>query len=149
MLYTQWILNVCYGVIGAPIANFVRQRVDERNQELAERQDFNVAIDPEILSVIKASTAISTQKGNSAMLLKVGSKRRRTKAEMDEFRAQQENQFEAMAAKDEQISALEEELRGSKRKQERAQSYESVMQQMLAAGVLVENIDGTFSVRKE
>ena len=82
--------------------------MDERNAELAERQDFNVAIDPEILDVIQSSTAISTQKGNSAMLLKIGSKRRRTKAEMDEFRAQQANQFEAMAAKDEQIAALQE-----------------------------------------
>ena len=137
-------MNVCFAVIGAPIASFVRQRVDERNTQLAERQDFNVAIDPEILDVIQNSTAVSTQKGNSAMLLKVGSKRRRTRAEMDEYRAQQENQFEAMAAKDEQIEdlqrelmgmagkdeqieALQRELMGSKRKSEQAGRYEDLV----------------------
>ena len=47
-------------------------------------QDLCIAIAPEILEVIKNSTAISTQAGNSAHLLKIGSKRRRTKAEIEE-----------------------------------------------------------------
>ena len=45
-----------------------------------------IAIAPEILEVIKNSAAISTQAGNSAHLLKIGSKRRRTKAEIEEFK---------------------------------------------------------------
>ena len=67
--------------------------MNERNESLAVRQDLNVEVDPEFLEVIRNSTAISTQKGNSAMLCKVGSKRRRTKAEIDEFKSLQENQF--------------------------------------------------------
>ena len=62
--------------------------MNARNVQLADRQDLNVEIDPKILEVIKASTAISTQSWNSAHLLKIGSKRRRTRAEVDEFRAQ-------------------------------------------------------------
>ena len=89
----QWIINVCYCVIGNPFSDFIRERVNERNESLAERRDLNVEIDAEFLDVIRASSAVSTTKGNSAMLCKVGSKRRRTKAEMDEFKSLQENQF--------------------------------------------------------
>ena len=67
--------------------------MNQRNESLAVRQDLNVELDPEFLEVIRNSTAISTQKGNSAMLCKAGSKRRRTKAEIDEFKSLQENQF--------------------------------------------------------
>ena len=56
----QWILNVSYTIIGNEFAQFVRQRIEERNESLADRQDLNVAIDPEILEVIRASTAVST-----------------------------------------------------------------------------------------
>ena len=140
---------MCYAVIGAPIASFVRQRVDERNTQLAERQDFNVAIDPEILDVIQNSTAISTSKGSAAMLCKIGSKRRRTRAEMDEFHAQQANQFEAMQAKDEEIQNLQRELHGSKRKSDQAQQYEKLVSEMLASGELVMDEDGSFRIVRE
>ena len=119
----QWLFNVCYAVIGADLAAFVKTHVHERHRELAERRDLNIAIDPEMLAVIQASSAVSTTKGNSAHLLKVGSKRRRTRAEMEEFRAIRDNPLEALAAKDDalaekeaRIAALEEEVRGSKRK---------------------------------
>ena len=92
----QWILNVCHTVIGEPFQQFVREKSEERNESLAVRQDLNIAIDPEILEIIKNSTAISTQAGNSAHLLKIGSKRRRTKAEIDEYRQMQEERMTAM-----------------------------------------------------
>ena len=114
---------MCYAVIGEDLAAFVKTHIQERHRELAERRDLNVAIDPEMLAVIQASSAVSTTKGSSAHLLKVGSKRRRTRAEMEEFRAIRDNPFEALAAKDDalaekeaRIAALEEEVRDSKRK---------------------------------
>ena len=48
----QWLLNVSYTLIGDDFARFVRERVDQRNEKLADRQDLNIAIDPEILQVI-------------------------------------------------------------------------------------------------
>ena len=83
----QWIINVCYSVIGRDFSDFVRGQIEARNEYVANKQDLHVEIDPEILAVINASTAVSTQKGNAAMLMKIGSKRRRTRAEMEEFRA--------------------------------------------------------------
>ena len=77
-------------MVGQPIADFVRERIEERNHGLADRNDLNIAIAPEIMSVIKQSTAVSTTPGRSAHLLKVGSKRRRTRAEIEEHMEEQE-----------------------------------------------------------
>ena len=101
---------MCYAVIGEDVAAFVKAQVLERHERLAERRDLNIAIDPEMLAVIQASTAISTTKGSSAHLLKVGSKRRRTRAEMEEFRAIRDNPLEALAAKDDALAAKDDAL---------------------------------------
>ena len=95
--------------------------MNERNESLADRRDLNVEIDNEFLDIIRASSAVSTQMGNSAMLCKIGSKRRRTKAEMDEHKSLQENQFQANLAKDEKIEALERQLTQSKSKLDTAE----------------------------
>lgn len=87
----QWILNVCNTVIGSDFTDWIKRCVSTRNVSMAEKRDMNVQIDPEILAVIRASNAVSTQKGSSAALLKIGSKRRRTKAELDEHRAREAN----------------------------------------------------------
>ena len=47
---------MAFTIIGEPFAQFIKDAVDTRNTSLAERQDLNIAIDPEILEVIKAST---------------------------------------------------------------------------------------------
>jgi hypothetical protein len=77
-------------VIGKPFSDFTRHQCQVRNEELATKNDLNIQIDPEILKVIQASSAISTQKGSSVGLLKIGSKRRRTKAEFEELQREQE-----------------------------------------------------------
>ena len=100
-------LNVCFTIVGAPFGDFVRERIEARNTGLADRRDLNVAIDPEILQVIQASTAVSTQAGSAAHLLKVGSKRRRTKAEVEEFRAMQADQMQVIASRDARIEELQ------------------------------------------
>ena len=87
LLPRQWVLNVCFTVIGSDFGDFVRAQIEQRNTKLADRNDLNVDVDPEILAVIQNSTAVSTQKGTSAHLLKIGSKRRRSRAEIAEFRA--------------------------------------------------------------
>ena len=51
---------------------------------------MNIELDPEILEVFKASSSISTHKGSATGLLKIGSKRRRTRAEIDELREEQD-----------------------------------------------------------
>ena len=85
-----------------------------RNEELASRQDLNIEIDPEILRVIHASTAISTHKGSSVGLLKIGSKRRRTRAELDELAEEEERRLKEQASKDQEIEKLHQQLEETK-----------------------------------
>ena len=44
----QWIVNVCYTLIGKKFADFVGDTVAARNQHVAERQDLLLDMDPEI-----------------------------------------------------------------------------------------------------
>ena len=110
----QWILNVCNTVIGSDFTDWIKSCVSARNDSMAEKRDMNVAIDPEILAVIRASNAVSTQKGSSAALLKIGSKRRRTKAELEEHRAREANMRAHQQSQRERIAELEREVNSSK-----------------------------------
>jgi hypothetical protein len=60
--------------------------------------------------VIQTSTAISTQKGSSVGILKIGSKRRRTRAELDELQAEEERRLKIEAARDTEIQRLQQQL---------------------------------------
>ena len=92
------------------MSDFVRERIEHRNESLAERNDLLVAINPEILKIVERSTSIGMQVGNSAMLCKMGSKRRRTRAEILEFRALEESQAASMVDKDARIRELEQQV---------------------------------------
>ena len=165
LLPRQWILNVCFALIGSDFADFVRAQIEQRNMKLADCNNLNVDVDPEILAVIQNSTAVSTQKGTSAHLLKIGSKRRRTQAEIAEFRALRDQPLEALAAKDaalaekaEELAAQQEalaaqearirELQGqlheSKTKLGAAQQAEVVIGQLVEANVIEQEEDGSF-----
>lgn len=147
VLFCQWILNIAYAVIGQPMADFVRERVNSRNVELADKHDYNVAIDPAFLAIIKSSTAVSTTKGSSAHLCRIGAKRPRTRAEIDEFRALQENQLQAILAKDETIDELRRAESKSKSKLQKGAYAEALVKQMLEAGYLTKQSDGSYVPR--
>ena len=51
---------MCYSIIGREFSDFVRGEIEARNENVAKRQNLHVEIDPEILAVINASTAVST-----------------------------------------------------------------------------------------
>ena len=98
---------------------------------------MNVQIDPEIMDIIQNSTAVSTQKGNSAHLLKVGSKRRRTRAELEEIKLQELEKVAQAHEREKRIMELEDELVQSKSKVASAEKAEAVLNQMLDAGFVV------------
>ena len=100
---------------------------------------MNVMIDPEIMDIIRNSTAVSTQKGNSAHLLKVGSKRRRTRAELEEIKLQELEKVAQAHEREKRIMELEDELVQSKSKVASAEKAEAVLNQMLDAGFVVQD----------
>ena len=44
----QFILNVSYKIIGDQFGEFIKSRVTERNDKVAEKGDLNLHMDPEI-----------------------------------------------------------------------------------------------------
>ena len=86
---------MCHTVIGDEFSRFVQEQCELRNQEFANNNGLNIQIDPEILRIVQASSAVACQKGTSFNLLKAGSKRRRTKAELLEL--EKERQTEKLA----------------------------------------------------
>jgi len=42
----QWLVNVAYTVIGAEFEQWMRAKINERNQKMAESKDLMVAVDP-------------------------------------------------------------------------------------------------------
>ena len=65
---------MCFIIIGQTFAEFVTDKMDEWNLQLANRQDLSIEIDSQILSVIQMSSQISTTAGNFVHFLKMGSK---------------------------------------------------------------------------
>ena len=101
-------------MIGRPFSDFVRCRVDFRNESLAEKEDRNIEIDPMIMDIITNSTAVSTMKGRSTGLLKIGVKRRRTRAELEELKLEELHRLADASEREDRISELERELSRSK-----------------------------------
>ena len=82
-VYVSTLLN---SVIGKPFTEWVERKIQERNHKIAEEQDLNAELDPDVYAALMKSSSISVQKGNSHNLFKASSKRRRTKAEIEEER---------------------------------------------------------------
>ena len=78
----QWIANVAYSILGETFSQWVKEQIDERNARVAEKGDLMIEMDPDVHAAFMDSTAISLHKGASANMLKVGSKRRRTHAQV-------------------------------------------------------------------
>ena len=78
----QWLINVVYTIVGEPFHEWVKECIQKRNDDLAAKQDLLLDLDPDIAKAFHASVNISTSNGISAHILKAGSKRRRTQADM-------------------------------------------------------------------
>ena len=76
-------IDILYSVIGTPFKKWALEKMEERDQYHREKLGLEVELEPEIARVIRSSGHVTTMKGNSANMLKIGVKRKRTKAEMD------------------------------------------------------------------
>ena len=99
----EWTCNVIATVLGGVFTGWVRNRIEERNEAVKEQKDLNIDMDPELAAVYQASTKtsrkyleivillhqvfFSVSKGASANMMKAGTKRRRTKAQIKQDKA--------------------------------------------------------------
>ena len=77
--------------------------------------------------MIRGSSAVATQSGSSAHLLKVGFKRRRTRAELEELKMEELHRLAAAEDREKRIVELERELNRSKQKQATGERAELVL----------------------
>ena len=55
----EWICNILHSVLGRSFKNWVKKRVDARNQGVVVKADGQMSLDPRIAKAFKASTHVS------------------------------------------------------------------------------------------
>ena len=58
--------------------------VDNRHEEVADKKQLYIEMDPEIAEIYNNSKAVSTNQGSSHNLMKASAKRRRSKKQIQE-----------------------------------------------------------------
>ena len=57
----QWVINVFNTVVGKPFSSWVADVIQERNAQLAVKQDLMIAMDAEIAEVFQQSKSFSSK----------------------------------------------------------------------------------------
>ena len=57
----QWLINVCNTVIGKPFAEWINATIEKRNDDMAQKHDLLVEMDPDIAEVFANSKSISSK----------------------------------------------------------------------------------------
>ena len=55
----QWICNVIATVLGDTFTDWVREIIEERNEEVTEKKGLEIELDEDIYKAFQASTAVS------------------------------------------------------------------------------------------
>ena len=48
-------------VLGAVFTDWVSEKIEERNEEVREKKDMNIELDPDIAAAFRASTSVSRE----------------------------------------------------------------------------------------
>ena len=57
----QWLINVAYTILGDPLRDWVKEEIVNRNEELAQKQNLLIEMDPEIARAFYSSVNISSK----------------------------------------------------------------------------------------
>jgi DNA/RNA endonuclease G (NUC1) len=52
-------VNLAYSILGEQFANWVKERINERNSKLTIERNLNIEMDPEIARAFMLSTSVS------------------------------------------------------------------------------------------
>ena len=55
----EWICNIIASVLKNIFTDWVKQQIEDRNEEMAEKRDMNIELDPDIAAAFNASTSVS------------------------------------------------------------------------------------------
>ena len=151
----QWVISVIYTVVGQPFADWVEERIEARNEKLAAEGNKMIEVDPVIAACFAASTNISgkwlhcqclrvmtelvcagvlVSKGSGAMLLKEKTARRRSKAEILAAKEQEVERLREEVARIREIQELKDKLELKNQEAERHRQCSEVINEMIRTG---------------
>ena len=55
----EFICNVCATVLKNIFTDWINEQIEERNEEMKEKKDMNIELDPDIAAAFNASTSMS------------------------------------------------------------------------------------------
>ena len=105
-----------------------------------------INMDPAIAEIFSQSTSVSTQKGVSSNLMKIGAKRRRTKIEIEEEKLLEQQERNQYLEKLDQIEKMQEEMNSMKIKAEWADNWENRVSSLADEGKLKILDDGRVDI---
>lgn len=168
----QWTINVCATCIGEEFVQWVRGAIRERNENMKLEKNLNIEMDPELAQAFAASNRVASKflllcrlvadvvffaqhivltvylvadRGVGANMLKSATKRRRTTRQIREEKAMQEEVDRQSKAKVSQFDAMAAELKSMKNQAKSDESAANILSEMIKAGQLKMNDDGTVS----
>ena len=126
--------NVIYTIVGEPFYNWVQMKINERHEKIKEKKDLMIDLDPAIAKIFQESTSVSVAKGNSSFLMKQSAKRRRTKLEVLEDKARQDQKEKELNEKLEQLEELKQKMQEMQQQVHLAQKVELQFQKLASEG---------------
>jgi len=149
----QWIINIVFTVGGDDFGLWAQQQQDNRNNKMAADNNLLIDIDPEIKRVLDQSKFISSNypylvvlhlgfnflhcvasHGTGYHLLKVGSKRRRTQAEVKDDKFEEDMRDEHLNDAINKARRLEHELMASQEKARQNENASTWIDFLIAKG---------------
>ena len=81
-LSRQYIANVIFTLVGSDFQHWVDDRISKRNQKVTNERNLNIEFDEDVAEIFRSSNAVSVNVGKGHAMMKMISKRRRTKQEV-------------------------------------------------------------------
>ena len=105
-LSRSYLGNVIYTIVGELFYNWVQIKINERHDKIKEKKEMMIDLDPAIAKIFQESSSVSVAKGNSSFLMKQSAKRRRTKLEILEDKAREDQKERDLQTKLEELENL-------------------------------------------
>ena len=81
-LSKQYIANVIYTIVGADFKDWVEDRIKARNERVTQEKNLDIELDEDVAKAFRESNAVSVNAGKGHALMKMTSKRRRSKQQV-------------------------------------------------------------------
>jgi len=142
----QYVINVIYTLVGQPFRTWVDQRVNERHEEIADKKQLFIEMDPEIAEIYNNSKAVSTQQGSSFNLMKASAKRRRSKRQIEEEKKEEERLQGEIAEKLAKYEEMQKDRDDYDEMRKNYNAAKSMVDNLQASGLIQPSGDASFTI---